>query len=141
MSYIPDNMRQLVIERGENRCEYCMLHEQDSLYVHEVDHIIPEKHRGKTQVDNLCFACLTCNRHKGSDFASFDPDTDQVTLLFNPRTDNWQDHFRLESVRIVPLTAQGRVTVFVLKMNSETRLRERQALLIAGRYPPPDSID
>ena len=135
MSYIPEALRQQVIERAQGRCEYCFIHQQDSLYTHEVDHIIPEKHRGATSADNLCLACLDCNRHKGSDFASFDPESEAIALLFNPREQEWQDHFHLEGARIVPRTAEGRVTVFVLKLNDELRLRARQALIEAGRYP------
>lgn len=135
MTYIPEDLRRRVIERAEERCEYCHIHQRDSLYAHEIDHIVPVKHRGETNEDNLCLACLECNRHKGSDFGSFDPETGQITSLFNPRRHLWDDHFRLESVRIVPLTPEGRVTVFVLKINDELRLRARLALLHAGHYP------
>lgn len=135
MTYIPDALRRQVIERARQRCEYCLIHQQDSLYTHEVDHIIPEKHRGETSVNNLCLACLECNRHKGSDFGSFDPETGQITPLFNPRQQAWSDHFRLEGARIIPLSPEGRVTVFVLNLNDEIRIRARQALLEAGRYP------
>ena len=135
MSYIPETLRQQVIDRAQGRCEYCLIHQQDSLYAHEIDHVIPEKHRGSTSLENLCLACLDCNRHKGSDFASFDPRTNEVALLFNPREQRWSDHFRLEEAKIVPITAEGRVTVFVLQLNDELRLRARQALLEAGRYP------
>jgi len=135
MTYIPDSLRQQVITRANRRCEYCLIHRDDSLYVHEVDHIIAEKHRGETVSDNLCLACLDCNRHKGSDFASFDPETEEVALLFNPRQQRWNDHFRLEEARIVPLSPEGRVTVFVLKLNDGLRIRARRALIDAGRYP------
>jgi len=135
MTYIPDSLRQQVITRANRRCEYCLIHRDDSLYVHEVDHIIAEKHRGETISDNLCLACLDCNRHKGSDFASFDPETEEVALLFNPRQQRWNDHFRLEEARIVPLSPEGRVTVFILKLNDGLRIRARRALIDAGRYP------
>ena len=135
MTYIPEALRQLVIERAGACCEYCLIHQRDSLFTHEVDHIIAEKHRGETVVENLCLSCLECNRHKGSDFASFDPDTNQVTMLFNPRQHIWDEHFQLEGARIRPKTPEGRVTVFLLHLNDENRVRERQVLLEAGRYP------
>jgi CRISPR/Cas system Type II protein with McrA/HNH and RuvC-like nuclease domain len=135
MTYIPEALRRKVTERAKSRCEYCLLHEQDSLYAHEVDHIIPEKHRGDTSENNLCLACLECNRHKGSDFASFDPEGNEIALLFNPRQQVWEDHFRLDGAYIIPLSKEARVTVFVLKLNDEMRVRARQALLRAGRYP------
>lgn len=134
MSYISEAMRRAVIERAHERCEYCLIHQNDSLFTHEVDHIIPEKHRGTSNSENLCLACLDCNRHKGSDFASFDPESGGIVLLFNPREQVWADHFRLDGPRIEPLTAEGRVTVFVLKLNDEMRLRGREALSKAGRY-------
>ena len=139
MSYIPDALREQVIRRARGCCEYCLIHQDDGLYAHEVDHIIPEKHRGETTLENLCLACLDCNRHKGSDFASFDPDTGQIGLLFNPRRQQWADHFRLDGERILPLTPEGRVTVFVLKLNDELRIRERRALIEAQRYPRSES--
>ncbi len=135
MTYIPDALRRQVIERAGQHCEYCLIHQHDSLYTHEVDHIIPEKHRGETNENNLCLACLECNRHKGSDFGSFDPETGQITPLFNPRQQAWVDHFRLEGARIIPLSPEGRVTVFVLSLNDEIRIRARRALIEAGRYP------
>lgn len=92
-------------------------------------------HRGETVADNLCLSCLDCNRAKGSDFGSFDPETEYVTLLFNPRTQKWKDHFRLDGGRIIPISPEGRVTVFVLDLNAEMRVRARQTLLEAGLYP------
>lgn len=136
MTYIPDILRQQIIERAKNCCEYCLLHERDSIYSHEVDHIIPEKHRGETIADNLCYACLDCNRNKGSDFASFDTSTGEVALLYHPRKDTWADHFELDDAKIIPLTAKGRVTEFVLKLNASKRLRNRKLLVEAGHYPP-----
>jgi hypothetical protein len=135
MSYIPDALRKKVAERAGNRCEYCLIQQENRLYTHEVDHIIPEKHRGATDMENLCLSCMECNRHKGSDFASFDPLTDEITLLFNPRTDIWTEHFRLNGVEIVPLSPKGRVTVFVLRLNDRKRLIDRRDELDLGRYP------
>jgi 5-methylcytosine-specific restriction endonuclease McrA len=133
MSYIPDALREEVVLRANGCCEYCHIHQDDSLYTHEIDHIIPEKHRGNTELDNLCLACLDCNRYKGTDFGSFDPDTGAVELLYNPRQQIWDDHYRLESAFIEPLSATGRVTVFVL--NEDMRLGARLALINAAAYP------
>jgi hypothetical protein len=135
MTYIPETLRREVMERAGGRCEYCLIHQRDSLYTHEVDHIIPEKHRGETVLENLCLACLDCNRHKGSDFGSFDPETGQITTLFNPRQQAWAENFRLEGAHITPLSPEGRVTVFVLKLNDGIRVRVRQAMIEARRYP------
>jgi hypothetical protein len=135
MTYINEALRRQVIERAENCCEYCHVHQDDIAYTHEVDHIIPEKHKGKTQLDNLCLACLDCNRHKGSDFATFNPETDEVIRLFNPRKHIWGEHFRLEGATIVPLSLEGQATVFVLKLNDDIRIQERKILIDLERYP------
>jgi hypothetical protein len=135
-SYVSVELRQHVIERAGARCEYCLLHKDDSaIFNHEVDHVIAEKHGGKTTADNLAFACFTCNRYKGSDIASIDPHTGSLIQLFNPRLQNWTDHFRLEGSHIVPLTGEGRVTVRLLRLNSEQRLRRREGLISLGPYP------
>jgi len=54
-------LRELVRHRSGHRCEYCLLHEDDARLAHEVDHVIASKHRGKTQDDNLAWACFVCN--------------------------------------------------------------------------------
>lgn len=135
MTYIPEELRQFVIERAKGCCEYCLLPYFGRYLAFEIEHNIPEKHRGRTIEENLSFSCFKCNRHKGSDFASFDPATDELTLLFNPRTDQWSDHFRLNGAVIAPLTPQGRVTEFLLKLNSRDRVTQRTALIEEGVYP------
>jgi hypothetical protein len=55
-----------------------LIHQDTSIYSHEVDHIVALKHGGQTQADHLAVACLPCNRSKGSDLTTFDP---SATLL------------------------------------------------------------
>jgi hypothetical protein len=125
--HISKEWRTAVIERANGRCEYC--HKPQVLFfAHEVDHVIARKHGGETALDNLAFACFECNRYKGSDIASLDPETRELTLLFNPRLQNWHDHFRFRSGRIEPITAVGRVTAFLLHLNDVERIQERVAL-------------
>lgn len=135
-SYVSAELRQRVVERANSRCEYCLLHQRDAaLFDHEIDHIIAKKHRGQTTSDNLTLACFECNRYKGSDISSIDPQTNKVIPLFNPRQDSWADHFTFEGPSIIPLTAVGRVTVFLLRLNVEPRVRRREGLIALGRYP------
>ena len=136
--HIPNELRRLVIERAGARCEYCLLHQDDRPETHQVDHVIALKHRGQTVADNLALACALCNNAKGSDIASIEPLTGEVTPLFNPRAQNWKDHFQLIGARIVGLTPTGRVTVEMMQLNDEQRLLDRQILMSAGLYPPPD---
>ncbi len=125
MTYIPTTLRRQVIERAQNRCEYCLLPAEVAFFPHEVDHVIAEKHGGATKIENLALACWRCNRHKGSDLTSFDPQTRQLSPLFNPRTQLWSEHFAYERERIIGLTPEGRTTVTLLRLNSEERLIER----------------
>ena len=60
-----------------------------------------EKHGGATDMDNLAFARWRCDRHKGSDLTSFDPQTQQLSPLFNPRPQYWMEHFAYEREGIV----------------------------------------
>ena len=61
-----------------------------------------------------------------------DPLTDVVTRLFNPRSDDWREHFAFDGPRIVGRTPIGRVTVRVLNMNDQERLELRLELLETG---------
>jgi hypothetical protein len=127
VTYIQTALRREVIERAQNRCEYCLLPADMAFFPHELDHVIAEKHSGATNLDNLAFACWRCNRHKGTDLTSFDPQTSQLSPLFNPRTQVWIEHFTYESKRLIGLTPEGRTTVHLLRLNSEERLNERQS--------------
>src|SRR5262245_33351550 len=104
---IPATLRCLVFARARQRYEYYLTHQDVSIYSYEVDHIIALKHGGQTQADNLAAACLPCNRSKGSDLTSFDPLSNALVPLFNPRQYIWDEHFILEDALIVGLTPIG----------------------------------
>lgn len=130
MTAIPESLRRQVEERAKHRCEYCLLPNSLSFYPHEVDHIVALKHNGSTTAENLACACWRCNRYKGTDLGSFDPETRAFSFLFNPRTQKWSDHFRLQTAQINGITPEGRTTVYLLKLNSNERITERQRLNI-----------
>jgi HNH endonuclease len=127
-TYIPAALRREVEERAKHRCEYCLIPAKVSFFPHEIDHVIAQKHGGQTESDNLAFTCWRCNRHKGTDLGSFDPQTGEFSFLFNPRTQQWSEHFTFERVTIVGLMPEGRTTVKLLQFNSKERLAERQRL-------------
>lgn len=135
MSYLSAELRRMIMDRAENCFEYCHLHEDDHDLAHEVDYIIPVKHRGTTSADNLCLSCFDCNRYKGSDIGSYDSDTGAFTPLFDPRTMRWDEHFRLEGAEIVPLAPVGQITEFLLRLNSSEWLVGRYGLIELERYP------
>jgi HNH endonuclease len=121
----------LVWERARERCEYCGCAQSWYLTPFQIDHIIARKHAGPTVESNLALSCFHCNLHKGSDIASLDSGV--LTRLFNPRIDDWREHFTLESSgKITSLSPIGSVTVFLLKLNDAEPLRLRQVMLELG---------
>ncbi len=135
MTRVPDRLRRQARDRAQGRCEYCLIHEEDTNFPHEVDHVIAEKHSGPTTLDNLAWACGVCSRNKGADISSIDPHTSKVTPLFNPRQQQWRRHFRLNGGRIEPLTASGRATANLLQFNTSENITDRLRLMSIGHYP------
>ena len=125
MAYISEALRRLVVERAADVCEYCLLPNALSFYPHEVDHVIALKHQGKTIAENLAFACWRCNRFKGSDLGSFDPQTGDFAFLFNPRSQVWAEHFSLGKGQITGCSPEGRTTAELLRFNMRDRIQER----------------
>ena len=126
--------RQLVRLRASERCEYCRLPEAADEWPFHVEHIIARQHGGDNSDDNLCWACIRCNVHKGTNLASIDPQTGQRTSLFDPRRQNWTDHFAVLDAQVVGLTAIGRATVRLLHMNDHRRIELRRELIEQGLF-------
>ncbi len=87
-TYIPVPLRRLVRERAQGRCEYCLIPESLTFAPHWIDHIVAEKHGGKTESENLANCCVLCNQRKGSDLTSIDAETGEIVPLFHPRAPN-----------------------------------------------------
>lgn len=118
--------RRLVRLRADERCEYCQRasNETDFFSLH-VEHIVPKKHRGDDDPENLALACADCNLCKATNLAGLDPQTGKLTPLFHPRKHDWNLHFEWIGVIIVGKTDIGRTTVGVLNLNSEERILNR----------------
>ena len=133
------SLRSKAIQRTQKRCEYCQKPDDREFNSasHEVDYIIAEKHGGKTRLDNLAYACLQCNRHKGADYRSFDPQTGTDIRLFNPRVQHWNEHFTLNTDgTITARTPEGRATARLLRFNDPIRMEQRADLIAAGKLSP-----
>ena len=102
-----------------------------------IDHIIASQHLGPTTLENLALSCPFCNRHKGSNRVGVDPVSKAYVPLFNPRVDEWNEHFQFHGDQIVGISAPGRATVHVLAMNHPVQLIVRHALLREGLLPVP----
>jgi hypothetical protein len=104
--------RRLVRERAHNTCEYCQLHQDQSPLARlQIEHIIPRKHRGTDNLANLAMAGVDCNLGKGANVAGIDELTGQLTPLFHPRRDLWEDHFEWDGAYLSGKTAVGQVTI------------------------------
>ncbi len=135
-TYIPVALRRQVYERAKGCCEYCLIPDVTTFAPHEIDHIIAEKHGGLSESENLALSCTLCNKHKGSDLVSVDPETEKIVPLYHPRQDLWREHFCLSEAEFMPLTPIGRVTIRLLQLNRRDRVDERQLLLQAGMIKP-----
>ena len=98
----------------------------------QVDHVRPEKHHGRTVLGNLALACFPCNNHKGSNAAGYDPETGQLVELFNPREQDWNEHFRWDGPYLRGATPTARATIDVLAINAPDRVAFRRELLKEG---------
>ena len=132
---ISEALRHEVAARAHYRCEYCLIHEDDTGFRLHVDHIISRKHSGVSEAENLAYACVICNRSKGSDVASIDGPSGECVRLFHPRLDGWADHFQLDANVIRATSGVGAATAELLRFNAPERLAERSLLQALGSYP------
>jgi hypothetical protein len=127
-------LRQLVRQRAADRCEYCRLPQAVLRTTLQIEHIVARQHLGEDAAENLALSCDRCNLHKGPNLAGIDPDSGELTRLFDPRRDAWDEHFELSGETIVGCSPIGRATVQLLQFNTETRVRLRAALIAAGQW-------
>lgn len=130
---VDEASRRLVVERADRRCEYCLVHEDSAGFPHQIDHIISRKHGGSSNPSNLAYACVLCNRYKGTDIASVDV-SGRPIRFFDPRRHIWDEHFKMNSPVIEPLTLVGKITARVLRLNDAKRVSERRLLQALGQY-------
>ena len=128
---MPTSRRTQIWRRARGQCEYCQLPQEFTTLPHEIDHIRARKHHGPTTLQNTCLACAYCNGAKGSNVAGYDPETDELVPLFNPRKDSWDEHFARDGPTLRGKTAVGRTTIDVLRINSPERVEHRQLLIAA----------
>ncbi len=119
----------LVRNRAGNRCEYCRLHQDAAPFLRfQIEHIQARQHIQDDSSDNLALACPDCNRHKGPNLTTLDPNTREVVLLYHPRKDDWNEHFVLDGYYIRGTTQTGTATENLLKFNSDERVEMRSEI-------------
>ena len=104
----------------------------------EIDHIIPTARGGTDEEENLWLACCMCNGFKGDRTHGLDPLTGQEVPLYDPRQQQWAEHFTwsADGLQIIGLTPCGRATVVVLQLNNVIAVMVRQEWVSAGWHPP-----
>ena len=136
---IPALIARRVRETAQNRCGYCLSPQHLVMARLEIEHIVPLAKGGTGEEINLWLACPICNRHKSDKTEALDPLTEQVVSLFNPRTQNWFEHFKWseDGLQIIGLTATGRATVIALQLSTDPdALTVRSHWVLAGWHPP-----
>lgn len=134
---VSKKLRQIVKQRANERCEYCYDLEATAYKAFVPDHIISRQHHGPTNEENLALACVPCNSEKGPNIGGIDPETRIFTPFFNPRTQQWADHFRIEGAEIIPISPEGRATKTIINFNDHERVAKREQLIMDGLYQVP----
>ena len=127
-----------VAERAGHRCEYCHAPEVVFNLLFEVDHIIATAQGGIDALSNLALACRACNLWKLDNLIATDPVSGEQTVLFHPRTQQWDEHFEVQEelpFLLVGKSAIGRATIERLRMNSPLQLAARAQWISLGLFP------
>jgi hypothetical protein len=137
---IPDALRARVRAQAENRRGYCLARQEYVPWVLELDHIVPKSKGGTDDEENLWLACHSCNLFKGDQTHGRDPLTGRRVRLFNPRRQQWKQHFRWsdDGAFIIGRTAYGRATVAALNLSNLVAVTVRRNWIAAGWHPPED---
>jgi hypothetical protein len=139
MSKRPTNaQRRQVSKLARGLCEYCQSQENYSNSTFEVEHILPVSKGGKTVLENLAYSCSGCNKYKSHRISAFDKVAETNVFFYNPRKDFWNNHFvwSEDFTEIIGKTAQGRVTIKVLKLNRRQVMNLRRLLVSFVEHPP-----
>lgn len=137
-TYIPETLKNKILDSDRRRCCYCLTTEANSGIPMTYDHIQPLSKGGKTNFENLCLACRSCNEFKSDSIEAVDPLTGETVPIFNPRTQTWSNHFTWseDSTKVEGLTAIGRATIVALRMNNPVITVARRRWTVSGWHPP-----
>ena len=142
---IPKSLYEVVRQRAQFQCEYCHYPELLSSAPLSIDHLYPQSLGGSNNLDNLALACRRCNERRYNFTTGIDPATETETALFNPRQQQWSDHFiwSANALQIIGRTPTGRATCNRLDLNDERReepfiQNARRQWIVGGLHPPND---
>ena len=142
---IPKSLFQSLRQRAKYRCEYCHYPEILSSAPLSIDHLQPQSLGGDDSIDNLALACRRCNEIRYNFTTGIDPETQIEISLFNPRDQEWSEHFiwSVDALRIIGQTDTGRATCNRLDLNDDRRTEPfiqnaRRQWVIAKLHPASD---
>jgi 5-methylcytosine-specific restriction endonuclease McrA len=117
---IPEILRQRVRASAKDRCGYCLSPQRLVLGWLEIEHIVPKSRGGTDDEQNLWLACRLCNNWKSNQTEALDPESNQTARLFDPRQQQWSEHFAWsdDGTHILGRTPCGRATIIALQLNN-----------------------
>ena len=135
---IAEKTKAKIRQLAKNRCGYCLSQQEYVWDILEIDHIFPLAKGGKDDEENLWLICSSCNAAKSNKIEVFDKETESHIPLFNPRQQNWHEHFQWskDGTKMKGKTAIGRVTILTLDLNKPRFIRVRKNWVLAGWHPP-----
>ena len=136
--YIPVLLQRMVIKRASDYCEYCLCPADYSIDFFQFDHVYPVSLGGLTLLENLARSCGGCNTYKSSKVSCYDPLTNLLCPIYNPRLDIWSHNFQWsnDKLRLIGKTATGRATIELLHLNRKGVVNQRSLLKLIGLHPP-----
>jgi 5-methylcytosine-specific restriction endonuclease McrA len=143
---ISDATKQSVRERARYLCEYCHSLELLSANRFTIDHIVPRSLGGLDDIENLALTCRRCNERHYNFVAGIDPQTQEIVPIFNPRQQQWAEHFiwTVDGTVIQGSTAIGRATCIRFDLNdmrypdNDSIRKTRELWTRTGLHPPSD---
>ena len=135
---ISKKQKELVAERANYCCEYCLSQLHFSPDPFSVEHIVPLSKEGTDDLDNLALACQGCNSHKYVAISAIDPASGNEVSLYNPRQDDWEEHFvwNDDFSLVIGISPRGRATIIKLQLNRIGVVNLRNVLSVLGEHPP-----
>ncbi len=130
------SIREAVIKRAKNRCEYCQMHQSLQGGTFHVEHVVPRSRGGLSELDNLAWAYISCNLHKSDRSELLSPDGNSSIRFFSPRIDAWSEHFAWDDYEVVAKSEIGQATITSLHLNDARRIKVRQAEQMFDLFPP-----
>lgn len=125
---VSQTLRESVRALYDFRCGYCGVAETESGGQLEIDHFRPRSRGGKDTMDNLVYACQTCNRFKGGYWPV--PEASVDLKLLHPQQDDLSAHIgSLPDAWLIGLTKRGWFHIQRMRLNRAQliQLRLRRA--------------